>query len=152
MLYVMRGGLKLDDVEWVELSESNNEFKAMQMDVLKSDKVDAIFVTGNTDKFEQAGIARAGIGSAADDQRPDPDFNLDHAGEKTRIGGAPGQGATDGHSFRAHASRRDRSKSSMGCAGANRNVKAFNTEAYRSCCQNLIPIMKRWRTLTDFAV
>src|SRR6478736_9179394 len=56
MLYVMRGGLKLDDVEWVELSESNNEFKAMQMDALKSGKVDAIFVTGNTDKFEQAGL------------------------------------------------------------------------------------------------
>ena len=56
MLYVMRAGLKLNDVEWVELSESNNEFKAMQMDVLKSGKVDAIFVTGNTDKFEQAGL------------------------------------------------------------------------------------------------
>jgi ABC-type nitrate/sulfonate/bicarbonate transport system substrate-binding protein len=56
MLYVMRAGLKLDEVEWVELSESNNEFKAMQMDVLKSGKVDAIFVTGNTDKFEQAGL------------------------------------------------------------------------------------------------
>ena len=56
MLYVLRGGLKLDDVEWVELSESNNEFKAMQMDALKSGKVDAIFVTGNTDKFEQAGL------------------------------------------------------------------------------------------------
>jgi ABC-type nitrate/sulfonate/bicarbonate transport system substrate-binding protein len=52
----MRGGLKLDQVEWMELSESNNEFKAMQMDALKSGKVDAIFVTGNTDKFEQAGL------------------------------------------------------------------------------------------------
>jgi ABC-type nitrate/sulfonate/bicarbonate transport system substrate-binding protein len=56
MLYVMRGGLRLDEVEWVELSESNDEFKAMQVDVLKSGKVDAIFVTGNTDKFEQAGL------------------------------------------------------------------------------------------------
>ena len=56
MLYVMRGGLKLTDVDWVELSESNNEFKAMQMDVLKTKKVDAIFVSGNTDKFEQAGM------------------------------------------------------------------------------------------------
>lgn len=56
MLFVMRGGLKLTDVEWVELSESNNEFKAMQMDVLKSKKVDAIFVSGNTDKFSQAGM------------------------------------------------------------------------------------------------
>jgi ABC-type nitrate/sulfonate/bicarbonate transport system substrate-binding protein len=56
MLYVLRGGLKLDEVEWIELSESNDEFKAMQMDVFKSGKVDAIFVTGNTDKFEQAGL------------------------------------------------------------------------------------------------
>src|SRR6266511_227041 len=36
MLYVLRAGLKLDEVEWVELSESNDEFKAMQMDVLNS--------------------------------------------------------------------------------------------------------------------
>ncbi len=56
MLFVMRGGLKLTDVEWVELSESNNAFKEMQMDVLKSKKVDAIFVTGNTDKFKAAGM------------------------------------------------------------------------------------------------
>jgi ABC-type nitrate/sulfonate/bicarbonate transport system substrate-binding protein len=56
MLYVLRAGLKLADVEWVELSESNNEFKAMQMDALKNGKVDAIFVTGNTDKFEQVGL------------------------------------------------------------------------------------------------
>jgi ABC-type nitrate/sulfonate/bicarbonate transport system substrate-binding protein len=54
MLYVMRGGLHLDEVEWVELSESNKEFHGMQLDVLKSGKVDAIFVTGNTEKFEQA--------------------------------------------------------------------------------------------------
>jgi ABC-type nitrate/sulfonate/bicarbonate transport system substrate-binding protein len=56
MLYVMRSGLRLDEVEWVELTESNNEFRAMQVDVLRSGKVDAIFVTGNTDKFEQAGL------------------------------------------------------------------------------------------------
>jgi len=56
MLYVMRGGLKLNEVEWVELSESNDEFKAIELEVLKSGKVDAIFVTGNTDRFEQAGL------------------------------------------------------------------------------------------------
>ena len=56
MLYVMRGGLRLDEVEFVELTDSNNEFRAMQMDVLKSNKVDAIFVTGNTDHFTQAGM------------------------------------------------------------------------------------------------
>src|ERR1043166_2259957 len=56
MLYVMRGGLRLDEVEWVELTESNDEFKAMQGEVLKSGKGDAIFVTGNTEQFEQAGL------------------------------------------------------------------------------------------------
>jgi ABC-type nitrate/sulfonate/bicarbonate transport system substrate-binding protein len=56
MLYVMRSGLSLDDVEWAELTESNKEFQAMQLEVLKSGKVDAIFVTGNTEKFEQAGL------------------------------------------------------------------------------------------------
>ena len=56
MLYVMRGGLRLDEVEFVELTESNKEFQAMQFEVVKSGKVDAIFVTGNTDKFEQAGL------------------------------------------------------------------------------------------------
>jgi ABC-type nitrate/sulfonate/bicarbonate transport system substrate-binding protein len=56
MLYVMRGGLRLDQVAWLELTESNDEFKAMQVDVLKSGKVDAIFITGATEKFEQAGL------------------------------------------------------------------------------------------------
>jgi ABC-type nitrate/sulfonate/bicarbonate transport system substrate-binding protein len=56
MLYVMRGGLRLDEVNWVELTESNDEFHAMQLNVLKSGKVDAIFVTGGTEKFEQAGL------------------------------------------------------------------------------------------------
>jgi ABC-type nitrate/sulfonate/bicarbonate transport system substrate-binding protein len=56
MLYVLRGGLRLDEVEWVELSESNKEFQAMQLEVVKAGKVDAIFVTGGTDNFEQAGL------------------------------------------------------------------------------------------------
>jgi ABC-type nitrate/sulfonate/bicarbonate transport system substrate-binding protein len=56
MLYVLRAGWRLDDVQWIELTESNNEFRAMQVDVLKSGKVDAIFVTGNTDKLEHAGL------------------------------------------------------------------------------------------------
>ena len=56
MLYIMRGGLRLDEVEWIELTESNKQFQAMQFEVLKSGKIDSIFVTGNTDKFEQAGL------------------------------------------------------------------------------------------------
>jgi ABC-type nitrate/sulfonate/bicarbonate transport system substrate-binding protein len=56
MLYVLREGLRLDEVNWVELTQSNDEFRAMQLDVLKSGKVEAIFVTGSTEKFEQAGL------------------------------------------------------------------------------------------------
>lgn len=56
MLYVMRGGLRLDEVNWVELTQSNDEFRAIQLDVLKSGKVDAIFVTGGTEVFEHAGL------------------------------------------------------------------------------------------------
>ncbi len=56
MLYVMRGGLRLNDVEWVELTDSNDELRAMQLEVLKSGKVDGIFVTGSTDPFQQAGL------------------------------------------------------------------------------------------------
>jgi ABC-type nitrate/sulfonate/bicarbonate transport system substrate-binding protein len=56
MLYVMRGGLRLDEVQWVELTESNNEFRALQLGALQSGRVDAIFVTGGTEKFEQVGL------------------------------------------------------------------------------------------------
>jgi ABC-type nitrate/sulfonate/bicarbonate transport system substrate-binding protein len=56
MLYVMRGGLRLDEVQWVELTQSNKEFEAMRMEVLKSGKIDAVFATGNTERFEQAGL------------------------------------------------------------------------------------------------
>jgi ABC-type nitrate/sulfonate/bicarbonate transport system substrate-binding protein len=56
MLYVLRGGLRLDEVEWVELTESNSEFRAIQWESVKSGRVDAIFVTGNTERFEQAGL------------------------------------------------------------------------------------------------
>jgi ABC-type nitrate/sulfonate/bicarbonate transport system substrate-binding protein len=43
MLFVLRAGLSLDEVEFVELTDSNNKFRDMQMDVLQSRKVDAIF-------------------------------------------------------------------------------------------------------------
>ncbi len=66
MLYVLRAGLKLDEVEWV------------------------------------GRLARAPVGSAADDQRTDAHFNLDHVREERRIGGTIGQGADHGNTFRAH--------------------------------------------------
>ena len=64
MLYVMRGGLKLDEVEWVELSESNNEFKRCSWTCSRPAKSTLSSLPGNTDKFEQAGLHVLALGSA----------------------------------------------------------------------------------------
>jgi ABC-type nitrate/sulfonate/bicarbonate transport system substrate-binding protein len=56
MVYVMRGGLRLEDVEWVEICETMNEFRTAQLEAMKSGRADATFVTGSTEKYEQAGL------------------------------------------------------------------------------------------------
>jgi ABC-type nitrate/sulfonate/bicarbonate transport system substrate-binding protein len=56
MIYILRAGLGVDDVQWVEVAETMKEFRTAQLDSLKSDKADATFVTGGTEKYEQAGF------------------------------------------------------------------------------------------------
>ena len=56
MIYVMRGGLRLEEVEWVELCETMNEFRTAQLEGMQSGRADATFVTGSTEKYEQAGL------------------------------------------------------------------------------------------------
>ncbi len=56
MLYVMRSGLRLEEVQWVELSDTMDEFRTAQLEAMKSGKVDGTFVTGGTEKFEKAGL------------------------------------------------------------------------------------------------
>src|SRR5690349_12772669 len=56
MVYVMRGGLRLEEVEWVEICETMNEFRTAQLEAMKSGRADATFVTGGTEKYEQAGF------------------------------------------------------------------------------------------------
>ena len=83
----------------------------MQLDVLKAKKVDAIFVTGNTDQFEQAGMHALHIRTFADHQRTDSDFDdydLAAEGEPRR---ALGQSTDHGHPLCAHAPRRNRGDS-----------------------------------------
>jgi len=53
MLYVMRSGLRLDEVEWVEVAETMDEFRTEQFEGLKSGRFDATFVTGSTEKYEE---------------------------------------------------------------------------------------------------
>jgi ABC-type nitrate/sulfonate/bicarbonate transport system substrate-binding protein len=86
MLYVLRGGLRLDDVEWVELSESNKEFHAMQLESVRSGKVDATFVTGNTEKFEQAGLHVLALDRLAMINGPTLTSNLTTLQRKDRLG------------------------------------------------------------------
>jgi ABC-type nitrate/sulfonate/bicarbonate transport system substrate-binding protein len=56
MIYVMRAGLGLEDVQWVELCETMSEFRTAQLESLKAGKADATLVTGSTEKYEQAGF------------------------------------------------------------------------------------------------
>ena len=85
MLYVMRGGLKLTDVEWVELSESNNEFKAMQMDVLKVEKSRRHLRHRQYRQIRAGRHACAGARPVADDQRADADLDAHDVTEQRKV-------------------------------------------------------------------
>ncbi len=56
-LYVIRAGLKLSDVQWVEIGEDiTPEFRKQQLELLTSGKADAAFITGGTAQYEEAGL------------------------------------------------------------------------------------------------
>jgi ABC-type nitrate/sulfonate/bicarbonate transport system substrate-binding protein len=57
MLYVLKAGLKLDDVKWVEIADIMSEdFRAAQLEAVKEGKADAAMVTGGAEKFQQEGF------------------------------------------------------------------------------------------------
>lgn len=57
MLYVKRGGLRIDDVEWVEIAAGSGDgFRDAQIAALKEGKADAAFVTGGVEESERAGL------------------------------------------------------------------------------------------------
>jgi hypothetical protein len=56
MLYVMRAGLRLDEVQWVEVAKTMDEFWTAQFDSLRAGETDATFVTGGTESYERAGF------------------------------------------------------------------------------------------------
>ena len=56
MLYILRAGLKLDDVDWVEIGEDGGpEFRKKQFELITSGKADAALITGGTAQYEEAG-------------------------------------------------------------------------------------------------
>lgn len=56
MLYVMRAGLSLAEVEWMELADSMEESRQAQFAAMESGRVDATFVSGNTDEYRKVGL------------------------------------------------------------------------------------------------
>jgi ABC-type nitrate/sulfonate/bicarbonate transport system substrate-binding protein len=58
MLYVLEAGLQLEDVRWVEIADKmSSEFRAAQFEAMKRGEGDVTFVTGSTEKYEQAGFS-----------------------------------------------------------------------------------------------
>lgn len=57
MLYLLRAGVGLDEVKWVELGEDvTQEFRKAQFEALQSGRADAAFMTGGTQVYEEAGF------------------------------------------------------------------------------------------------
>jgi ABC-type nitrate/sulfonate/bicarbonate transport system substrate-binding protein len=57
MLYVLEAGLDLQDVRWVEIADKmSSDFRAAQFEAMKRSEGDVTFVTGDTQKYEQAGF------------------------------------------------------------------------------------------------
>ncbi|HEY2987880.1 MAG TPA: ABC transporter substrate-binding protein [Candidatus Binatia bacterium] len=57
MLYVLKAGLKLDEVKWVEIADIMSEsFRAAQLEAVREGKADAAMVTGGAEKFQQDGF------------------------------------------------------------------------------------------------
>ncbi len=57
MLYVLKAGLKLEDVQWLEIADiMSEEFRRDQIIAIKDGKADAGIVTGGAEKFEKEGL------------------------------------------------------------------------------------------------
>ncbi len=57
MLYVMQGGLELDEVEWVVVADyMGEEFRLAQMKSMEEGTADATFLTGSTEEFQKKGF------------------------------------------------------------------------------------------------
>ena len=57
MLYLLRAGLKLDEVQWVEIGDDMSPaFRKTQFERLQSGRADAALITGATRPYEEAGF------------------------------------------------------------------------------------------------
>lgn len=57
MLYILEAGLELTDVKWIEITDRmSSEFRAQQYEVMKAGEGDVTLVTGDTQRYEDAGF------------------------------------------------------------------------------------------------
>jgi ABC-type nitrate/sulfonate/bicarbonate transport system substrate-binding protein len=57
MMYVLRAGMRLDDVKWIEIADiMSEEFRGKQMEAVKEGKADAAMATGAAEKFQREGF------------------------------------------------------------------------------------------------
>ena len=87
MLYLLRAGVGLNDVKWVELGEDMSaEFRAAQYEALTSGEADATFVTGGTEQYEQKGFHVLDLGPLPMITGPTLTTSLNSLRQKDRLG------------------------------------------------------------------
>jgi ABC-type nitrate/sulfonate/bicarbonate transport system substrate-binding protein len=58
ILYILEAGLELSDVKWIEIADKmSSEFRAAQYEAMKAGEGDVTLVTGDTKRYEQAGLS-----------------------------------------------------------------------------------------------
>ncbi len=87
MLYILRGGLSLDDVKWVEVANINSqEARKAQLQAMIDNKADATMVTGGTAEFEKAGFHVLPLGQLPMVNGPTLTTTMDNLQRKDRLG------------------------------------------------------------------
>jgi ABC-type nitrate/sulfonate/bicarbonate transport system substrate-binding protein len=87
MLYILRGGLSLDDVKWVEVANINSqEARKAQLQAMIDNKADATMVTGGTVEFEKAGFHVLPLGQLPMVNGPTLTTTMDDLQRKDRLG------------------------------------------------------------------
>jgi hypothetical protein len=58
ILYILEAGLELSDVKWIEIADKmSSDFRAAQYEAMKAGEGDVTLVTGDTKRYEQAGLS-----------------------------------------------------------------------------------------------
>lgn len=56
ILYLLHAGLRLEEIEWIELDEDRADLRETQIEALRSGRADATFSMGGTDAYARQGL------------------------------------------------------------------------------------------------